>query len=231
MVVDAIIFDFDDTLVATNIIYDEARERFFAAMERLDCLDREAMGEFLNDTDIKYVRELGFLAKDCFPRAMRATYEHFVTTAGGACDSVTADTMEQIAWDVYERETEFMEGARELLEGLQGKVRLFLLTQGDKDTQLKRLQMSGLLQYFDDFRIVPVKTINEYQEFIAEMNIDASHSWMVGNSLRHDVNPAISAGLQAAHYKIPAWDFEHEEPLGEYHTLNNLTDFLELISL
>jgi putative hydrolase of the HAD superfamily len=231
MVVDAVIFDFDDTLVATNIIYDEARERFFVAMERLGCLDREAMGEFLNDTDIKYVRELGFLANDCFPRAMRATYEHFVTIAGGTCDAVTADTMEQIAWDVYERETEFMEGARELLEKLQGRVRLFLLTQGDKDTQLKRLQMSGLLQYFDDFRIVPVKTKNEYQEFIAEMNIDASRSWMVGNSLRHDVNPAISTGLKAAHYKIPAWDFEHEEPLGEYDTLNNLTDFLELISL
>lgn len=231
MVVDSVIFDFDDTLVATNIVYEEARERFFTAMEQLGCRDRGAMAVFLNDTDIQNVVAQGYLAKDCFPRAMRSTYEHFIATAGCAGDPATADAMEQIAWDVYERETEYLEGAGELLETLRGKVRLFLLTQGDRDIQLKRLQTSGVLGYFDDFRIVPVKTTDEYQLFIKDMNIDASRSWMIGNSLRSDVNPAISAGLMAAHYKIPAWDFEHEEPLGEYHTLYNLTDFLELIEL
>ena len=35
MVTDAIIFDFDDTLVATNVIFESVREEFFAQMAAL----------------------------------------------------------------------------------------------------------------------------------------------------------------------------------------------------
>ena len=43
MVTDAVIFDFDDTLVATNIIFEDARTRFFTAMEALGYTNRKKM--------------------------------------------------------------------------------------------------------------------------------------------------------------------------------------------
>ena len=162
---------------------------------------------------------------------MRQTYEYFIALAGGKANPETASAMEKIGWEVYEREVAYQEGAEKLLTSLQGKVRLFLLTQGDPKTQKQRLDRSGVLVYFEDFRIVPSKRQDEYLSFIKDNNIDVSRSWMVGNSLRADINPALGVGLAAAHYKIPAWEFEHEEPSGFYYTLNNLIDFLELIEL
>lgn len=77
MVTDAIIFDFDDTLVATNVIFESVREEFFAQMAALGFTDQEAIAEYLNQTDINNVLALGYMGKDCFPRAMGQTYQHF----------------------------------------------------------------------------------------------------------------------------------------------------------
>ena len=52
---------------------------------------------------------------------------------------------------------------------------------------------------------------------------------MVGNSLRSDINPALGVGLKAVHYQLPAWDFEHEEAIGEHYSITNLLDLEELI--
>jgi len=229
MVTDSVIFDFDDTLVATNLIFEEARICFFEAMAACGCHDRRVIGEYLNNADICNVVAKGYMAKDCFPRAMRQTYEHFIGRAGRDIDQNIADAVEKIGFEVYDREVNYQPGAVDLLSALQGKVRLFLLTQGEEKTQNKRLDRSGVLTYFDDYRIVRNKSKEEYLSFLSDKNIDAGRSWMIGNSLRSDINPALSAGLMAAHYKIPAWDFEHEEPVGNYHTIYNLVEFLELI--
>ena len=45
MVTDAIIFDFDDTLVATNVIFESVRKEFFAQMAALGFTDQEAIAE------------------------------------------------------------------------------------------------------------------------------------------------------------------------------------------
>lgn len=68
MVTDAIIFDFDDTLVATNVIFESVREEFFAQMAALGFTDQEAIAEYLNQTDINNVLALGNMGKDCFPQ-------------------------------------------------------------------------------------------------------------------------------------------------------------------
>jgi len=39
-----------------------------------------------------------------------------------------------------------------------------------------------------------------------------SHGWMVGNSPRSDINPALEAGLNAVFIPHPAtWELEHDE--------------------
>lgn len=231
MVTDAVILDFDDTLVATNLIFEDARNRFFKIMVSFGCTDCQAIGEYLNQADINNVLSKGYMAKDCFPRAMRQTYEYFMRRSGRDINLNVAEVIEKIGFEVYEQEVEYQEGAQELLDALKGKVRLFLLTQGEENIQKKRLDRSGILEYFDDFRIVRNKSRSEYLTFLTDMNIEARYSWMIGNSLRSDINPALSVGLSAVHYKIPAWDFEHEEPAGDYNTIYNLLDFLELVQL
>lgn len=231
MVTDAIIFDFDDTLVATNVIFEDIRQEFFAQMAELGFTEQVAIAEYLNQADINNVLALGYMGKECFPRAMGQTYQHFVSLAGQTYDPQIAQRLENIGWQVYQREAEYLPGAKELLTSLQGKARLFLLTQGDSGIQARRLKQRGILPYFDDFRIVVSKDVAAYTSFIRDMNIDVERSWMVGNSLRSDINPALTVGLKAVHYQLPAWDFEHEEALGEHYSITNLLDLKELIGL
>ena len=43
MVTDAIIFDFDDTLVATNVIFEDIRQEFFAQWQSLVLPNRQLL--------------------------------------------------------------------------------------------------------------------------------------------------------------------------------------------
>ena len=67
MVTDAIIFDFDDTLVATNVIFEDIRQEFFAQMAELGFTEQVAIAEYLNQADINNVLALGYMGKECFP--------------------------------------------------------------------------------------------------------------------------------------------------------------------
>lgn len=230
MSLDAVIFDFDDTLIASNCLFDQARQRLFAAMRGQKLRGEEDWARFLNHQDIAYVREAGYFSAHCFPQAMRDTYLHFAALSGREPDAALAAELAAIGWQVYEADAARIEGAEELLSSLQGRARLFLLTQGDTDYQRKRLEKSGFLPFFDDYYIVRQKDAQTFRELILAQGIDVSRSWMIGNSLRSDINPALEAGLKAAHFQISAWDYEHAEPLGGHSILHRLIDFWGLIA-
>ena len=60
--------------------------------------------------------------------------------------------------------------------------------------------------------IVLEKGIATYRHVISEMGVDPQHTWIVGNSPRSDINPALAAGLNAVYIPHPhTWRLEHEE--------------------
>ncbi|MCL2817495.1 MAG: hypothetical protein FWD39_03790, partial [Clostridiales bacterium] len=69
----AVLLDFDDTLVYTNGFFEEAKELFFRFMEG-EGLGAENLGETLNDFDVANTKKAGYMAKKCFPLALRQTY-------------------------------------------------------------------------------------------------------------------------------------------------------------
>ncbi|HWI54677.1 MAG TPA: hypothetical protein VNT57_03220, partial [Desulfobacteria bacterium] len=70
------ILDFDDTLVETTIYFDKAKERFAEKMYLLGFPVEEAL-DILNHFDISNVLECGGFHKECFPKALVQTYEHY----------------------------------------------------------------------------------------------------------------------------------------------------------
>jgi putative hydrolase of the HAD superfamily len=74
------------------------------------------------------------------------------------------------------------------------------------------VERSGLKEYFSFIEIVPEKDEATYRTAIAKYALRADKTWMVGNSPKSDVNPALAAGLHAIF--IPhgnTWILEHEE--------------------
>ena len=223
------IFDFDDTLVETTIYYDLAKERFAAKMSELGFPVAEAL-EILNRFDISNVLKCGGFHKECFPDALVQTYEYYCRKYSGQVCGMTRQWMADLGWRVFERPAELIDGAEEVLGYLSDEMPLFLATKGDPQIQRLRLKKSGLEQYFSAVYIVPDKTHQEYEDIAVENGLDPGLSWIVGNSMKGDINPGLRSGFNCIHvYHHATWDFEEENPVGEHHSVKSLREIPEII--
>jgi putative hydrolase of the HAD superfamily len=86
------------------------------------------------------------------------------------------------------------------------------MTKGAVAEQSSKVERSGLKQFFSAVEIVQEKDPFTYQRVAAEHDLSHASTWMVGNSPKSDINPALAAGLNAVF--LPhgdTWILEHEE--------------------
>jgi putative hydrolase of the HAD superfamily len=87
-----------------------------------------------------------------------------------------------------------------------------MFTKGDLDEQRVKIDRSGLGRYFEHAVIVREKNQAAYENLTREQRFEPSQTWMIGNSPKSDINPALAAGLNAVF--VPharTWILEHAE--------------------
>ena len=87
-----------------------------------------------------------------------------------------------------------------------------MMTKGNFAEQAGKVERSGLKEYFAAIEIVREKDEAMYRSVIAKYQLAEDSTWMVGNSPKSDINPALAAGLHAVF--VPhgnTWILEHEE--------------------
>ena len=202
-----VIFDGDDTLWSTEQLYDEARSDARRVVEESG-LDGERWEQRERLIDVQNVAKFGY-SVERFPTSCVQAYEELCMTEGRTVDKVTSQLIRQAAKSVFERDPPLISGARETLKFLRAKgVRLGLLTKGDFKLQTRRIERSGLCKLFDIVKIVTEKSPAIILEVVAELGVDVRAAWMVGNSLRSDVFPAMKAGLRAIWIPAHVWEYE-----------------------
>jgi putative hydrolase of the HAD superfamily len=98
------------------------------------------------------------------------------------------------------------------LRTLGGRHRVVLLTKGDADDQLGKVARSGLRRHLHQVDVVPEKDPDAYRDVLRRHGADPARSWMVGNSPKSDILPALAAGLGAVFIPHPAtWSLEIAE--------------------
>ncbi len=83
--------------------------------------------------------------------------------------------------------------------------------------------------FFEFIEIVSEKSPETYGELVRKHKIVKTHGWMIGNSPRSDINPAMQIGLNAVY--IPhqhTWQLEHEPVVAGSGKLVILPAFREL---
>jgi putative hydrolase of the HAD superfamily len=84
------------------------------------------------------------------------------------------------------------------------------MTKGDHAEQADKLARSGLSELFSSVEIVAEKDPPAYRDVVVRQNIAAHSAWMIGNSPKSDINPALAAGLHAVFLFHPdTWVLEH----------------------
>jgi putative hydrolase of the HAD superfamily len=113
---------------------------------------------------------------------------------------------------ILECPMEVIPGVRDTLDYLAGRHNLTLFTKGHVDEQKLKIDRSGLGGFFQHTAIVKEKDAAAYRRLVTERGMAAAVTWMIGNSPKSDVNPALEAGLNAVF--VPhahTWVLEKQE--------------------
>jgi putative hydrolase of the HAD superfamily len=132
---------------------------------------------------------------------------------------------------VFEYPIVLLDGVEETLAWLSDRFRLLLLTKGDREAQKDKLARSGLAHFFDGVHIVPEKDADVFRRLVTEYGLLPEQTWMVGNSPRSDINPAVEVGIGAIYVPHPdTWKLEIEK-IAEPERVTVLKRFGELVPL
>ena len=224
-----IIFDFDDTLIETTKHFDLAKEKFRIRMAQLEFPAEDCLVT-LNQFDIKNVLKSGGFMKDCFPLALGETYDYYCQKyKRRACKGTRAEIV-NLGWQVFQHDIEIIDGVIEVLDKLSADYPLFLATKGEVNLQCAKLKASGLEKYFQKVYITPDKTAKEYSNIALDQHLQVIDSWVIGNSMKGDINPGIKSGFNCIHVcHHHTWDYEEEPALGEHHSVTSIRDVLDII--
>lgn len=219
-----LLIDADDTLWENNIFFEKAIELFISQLEHLG-YTREYIRHILNETERRNIRQHGYGVRS-FRRSLEDTY---LKLAENSARREMVQEIERLAADLESTPPHILDGVPETLAYLAKHHRLIMLTKGEPAEQAGKVERSGLQSYFDHIEIVQEKEAATYERIVEQFKIVKTHGWMVGNSPRSDINPALRAGLNAVF--IPhtnTWVMEHAELESGGGKLVIVTSFREL---
>ncbi len=223
------IFDLDDTLIATREIFVRAEQTFSDEMERLG-FDRNIAAHTLVEIDTENIERLGFKPTR-FPSSIGETYEALCKSRKSSPDPGTRRRLEDIGRRVFTITPRVLDGAAEVLEMLtQNGDQLLLWTRGDQEVQRRNLFSSGLAHYFGKVYVFERnKTAKELTDIIRSNKLSPSATWVIGDSIRSDINPALEVGAHAIWIPGTPWQYDNIAPMhGDFVKLSSMIDFLEL---
>jgi putative hydrolase of the HAD superfamily len=201
-----LLIDADDTLWENNIYFERAIVRFISFLNHHE-FSPEQVREVLNDVERECIVKHGY-GLHSFAHALVDTFERL------SVQPVTPELHAQItsfAHTFSDHPIELLPEVAQTLHYLSTRHRLILVTKGALAEQTGKIERSGLKKYFAATEIVAEKDSAAYQALIEKHSLARNSTWMVGNSPRSDINPALAAGLHAVF--VPhgdTWILEHE---------------------
>ena len=203
----ALLIDADDTLWENNIYFERAIAQFISFLNHQTYTPQQVR-EILNEVERECILKHGY-GMHSFAHALVDTFERV------ALEPITSELHQKVvgfAHTIADHPVEILPGVPETLQYLASRHHLILLTKGAVAEQSGKVERSGLKEYFAAVEIVAEKDSGTYRDVVSKYGLGHGTTWMVGNSPKSDINPALSAGLNAVF--VPhgnTWILEHEE--------------------
>jgi putative hydrolase of the HAD superfamily len=215
--------DADDTLWHNNHHFEQSIHEFIEFLDH-STLSPEDVRAVLDEIEMANARVQGYGAL-AFAANLRLCYERL-------CErDLDESDISQVVWfgeRILTQEMELIEGVEETVRELREYNELILFTKGHPEEQQMKIDRSGLKELFSAAVIVSEKHVGAYRELVTRFGAESERTWMVGNSPKSDINPALRTGLHAVY--IPhavTWQLELqelEEGLGELLVLEQFRE-------
>jgi Predicted hydrolase (HAD superfamily) len=187
-----LLIDADDTLWENNIYFERAIAKFISFLNH-QAHSPEKVREVLNDVERECILTHGY-GLHSFAHALVDTFEQL------SVEPITPELHENIsrfAHEIAEHPVEILPHVPETLGYLAERHHLILLTKGAIAEQTGKIERSGLKEYFSAIEIVAEKDVTTYESMVSKYELPSDTTWMIGNSPRSDINPALQAGINA----------------------------------
>ena len=224
-----LLIDADDTLWENNVYFERAIAAFISYLDHHEYSAAEVR-QTLNAVERETILAHGY-GLPSFTRSLVTCFERL---SPEPMDDEKRRRVVGFANSIAEQEIELLPHVEETLRDLATRHRLILMTKGDHAEQADKVRRSGLAQYFSVVEIVREKDPGTYEAVVGRHELLPHSSWMIGNSPKSDINPALAAGLNAVFLiHKDTWILEHAElssaPAGQH--LIELDSFQKLSGL
>jgi putative hydrolase of the HAD superfamily len=224
-----LLIDADDTLWENNVYFERAIAAFISYLDHHEYSPAEVR-QSLNQVERETILAHGY-GLPSFTRSLLLCFERL------SPEPMSEEKQQRIAGfarSIAEQEIELLPGVAETLAELATRHKLILMTKGNEAEQADKLARSGLESYFLAVEIVAEKDAASYREVMERHELPPRTSWMIGNSPKSDINPALAAGLNAVFlFHKDTWVLEHAalDPAPECRQLIELDAFAKLTSI
>lgn len=233
-----LLFDLDDTLIHCNSQFNTILIQFIDYMMikfSVYSPDLFEIKHYQQSIHIEGIKKQGLKA-ECFPNSLLKTYYNFCQKYGEKHLDFDENFLFKLGFSVYDQPVELFQNVDITLHKLlQKDCKLFLYTGGDYKIQKKKIEKAGLYNYFpeDHICVTEYKNSISLKEAIDNWNLKPEITWMIGNSLKTDILPALQIGLKAIYIPLEDdWIFHKTEiPHGFNSSLFRAKNLLNIPSI
>ena len=186
-------FDADDTLWVNETYFREAELEFAKLLSKYETANK--IDQELFKKEIGNLPLYGYGVK-AFVLSM---VECALELSNHGVSSKTVEAILNIGKDMLNKPVELLDGVEAVLQKLSKNYRLILATKGDLLDQERKLEKSGLSNYFHHIEVLSDKKEPNYSKLLKHLDIKPSEFLMIGNSLKSDVLPLVNIGAHAIH--------------------------------
>ncbi|MED4402217.1 HAD family hydrolase [Metabacillus fastidiosus] len=231
-----ILFNLDDTLAYCNRYFNQVIGEFADQMTIwFDSITKEEIKQKQLQIDVAAISQHG-LKSERFPESFIGTYKYFCDLTGKEKKKDEIQYLRKLGLKVFEIPVEPIPYMNETLQLLKEEGHeLYLHTGGDEANQRRKIAQLELATYFENRVFISEhKDTTALSDILKTINADPKVTWMIGNSLRTDIVPALEMDIHAIY--IPAeteWQYNvvevNVEHSSAFLTVNSLQEVPAII--
>jgi len=219
-------FDADDTLWHNERLYVEAQVQFKQIMSRY--FDPDQVDDRLFHTESRNMELFGYGIK-AFTLSM---IETAIELTEGNIPASEIQKIVEISKHMLSADVLLLEGVAQTVPQLAAAYPLMVITKGDLLDQERKINKSGLKDYFHQVEIVSNKSRQGYEVILERHKIDPKRLLMVGNSIKSDILPVLELGAQGVYIPYETtWLHEVAEASHGHESFYTLRNFGQLPQL
>lgn len=209
---ESILMDLDGTLNDAPAVYGHTLDTFSDLMEGLNFHPVAARRAVLEADHIKSVAGHP-PTRERFPNSMVEAYSALCANAGITPHVDILKASYLLGRSAHDTLAPLLPGAEELVKALAARYVLHIYTMGDREVQQRRVTETGMGAYFSTIQVVNTKD-EDILRGVLQTLARRGHprvTWVIGNSPRSDIIPALICGLQAIWVGDPGYSYDDVE--------------------